>query len=105
MNSGKRAWRSGWLAKLMNSCASSPNVELAHEFISFASHPERQARFPEFIANGPAIVAANDHVPAETAPLLPTTPVNMEVSFQMDTAFWVENIESLTERFDRWVTR
>ncbi|MFA5538665.1 MAG: ABC transporter substrate-binding protein [Gemmobacter sp.] len=83
----------------------SPNVELAHEFISFASHPERQARFPEFIAYGPAIVAANDHVPAETAPLLPTTPVNMEVSFQMDTAFWVENIESLTERFDRWVTR
>lgn len=82
-----------------------PNVETAHAFINFASDPERQAQLPEYIAYGPTVIAAADHVSAETAPLLPTTPANLEVAFEMSTAFWVENIESLTERFDRWASQ
>ena len=81
------------------------NVETAHAFINFASDPERQAQLPELIAYGPTVIAAVDHVKAETAPLLPTTPVNLEVAFEMNTAFWVENVESLTERFDRWASQ
>jgi putative spermidine/putrescine transport system substrate-binding protein len=82
-----------------------PDVELAHAFISFASHPERQARMPEYIAYGATHVQADDYIPDELAAHLPTTPENLEVAIEFDTEFWVENIEALTERFDRWAAR
>ena len=82
-----------------------PNVETAHAFINFASDPERQARLPEHIAYGVTVKAAADYVPEEYAADLPTTPANLEEAIELDTAFWVENIESLTERFDRWASQ
>jgi putative spermidine/putrescine transport system substrate-binding protein len=82
-----------------------PNIETAHAFLKYASDPERQAQLPEYIAYGPTVVDAVQHVKPDTAPLLPTTPANLEVAFEMDTAFWVEHIESLTERFDRWASQ
>jgi putative spermidine/putrescine transport system substrate-binding protein len=83
----------------------SPDVELAHDFISFASHPERQARMPEYIAYGATTVAADDFIPEDLAADLPTTPRNLENAIEFDTEFWVENIEALNERFDRWAAR
>ena len=82
-----------------------PNVETAHAFISFASDPERQAQMPAYIAYGTTHASASDFVPEEYAADLPTTPANLEEAIEFDTEFWVENIESLTERFDRWAAR
>lgn len=82
-----------------------PDVETAHAFINFASEPERQARMPEYIAYGTTHAAAADAVPEEFAADLPTTPANLEQAIEFDTEFWVENIERLTERFDRWAAR
>ena len=80
----------------------SPDVETAHAFIKFASDPERQAQIPEHIAYGTTIKAATEHVPEEFVGDLPTTPANLDVAIELDTQFWVENIEKLTERFERW---
>ena len=80
----------------------SPDVETAHAFIAFASEPERQAKMPEHIAYGTTVKAANDHVSDEYVADLPTSPANLEGAIELDTEFWVENVESLTERFDRW---
>lgn len=82
-----------------------PNVETAHAFINYASHPERQAQMPAYIAYGTTIAAASDFVPAEYAAELPTTPANLDGAIEFDTEFWVENIERLTERFERWAAR
>jgi putative spermidine/putrescine transport system substrate-binding protein len=82
-----------------------PNVETAHAFINFASDPERQALMPEYIAYGTTIAAASEHVPEEYVADLPTTPENLEGALEFDTEFWVENIEHLTERFERWAAR
>jgi putative spermidine/putrescine transport system substrate-binding protein len=79
-----------------------PDVELAHRFINFASDPKRQAKMPEHIAYGTTVKAAADEVPEEYLADLPTTPKNLEGAIELDTEFWVENIESLTERFERW---
>ncbi|MGY6633141.1 MAG: ABC transporter substrate-binding protein [Alkalilacustris sp.] len=82
-----------------------PNVDTAHAFINFASDPARMARIPETIAYGTTVRAAADLVAEDLAAELPTTPANMEDAIEFDTEFWVENIESLTERFDRWAAR
>ncbi|MBK5926687.1 spermidine/putrescine ABC transporter substrate-binding protein [Rhodobaculum claviforme] len=82
-----------------------PNVDTAHAFINYTIAPERQAQMPEFIAYGTTVTAASDFVPEEFAADLPTTPGNIEQAIEFDTEFWVENIESLTERFDRWAAR
>jgi putative spermidine/putrescine transport system substrate-binding protein len=83
----------------------SQNVEQAHEFISFASDPERQAQMPQYIAYGTTVQAASDHVAEEYRADLPTTPENMEQAIEFDTEFWVDNIERLNERFDRWAAQ
>jgi putative spermidine/putrescine transport system substrate-binding protein len=81
------------------------DVELAHEFINFASQPERQAQMPETIAYGTTHVGASEHVADEYLADLPTAPQNLEGAIELDTEFWVENIESLTEQFERWAAR
>jgi putative spermidine/putrescine transport system substrate-binding protein len=83
----------------------SGDVELAHTFINFASEPERQAKMPETIAYGTTHVDASQHVAEEYIADLPTAPQNLEGAIELDTEFWVENVESLTERFERWATR
>jgi putative spermidine/putrescine transport system substrate-binding protein len=83
----------------------SDEVELAHEFINFASQPERQARMPEYIAYGTTVAAAADFVAEEYRADLPTTAENMEGAIEFDTEFWVDNIERLNERFDRWAAQ
>ena len=82
-----------------------PNVETAHAFVNFASDPGRMARIPETIAYGTTVRAAADLVAEEFQADLPTTPGNIEEAIEFDTDFWVENVESLTERFDRWAAR
>ena len=83
----------------------SDDVELAHTFINFASDPERQAQMPKTIAYGTTHVDASQHVAEEYIADLPTAPQNLEGAIELDTEFWVENVESLTERFERWAAR
>ena len=82
-----------------------PSVETAHAFINFASDPKRQALMPEHVAYGTTIKAATEFVPEEYVADLPTTPTNLESAIELDTEFWVENSERLTEQFDRWSAR
>ena len=36
---------------------------------------------------------------------LPTAPENLEGAIEIDTEFWVENVEPLTERFTAWAAQ
>lgn len=83
----------------------SENKGLGMEFIAFASQPENQAKLPKFIAYGLTNTKANALVPAELKSELPTTPENMSQALPLDVEFWVENTESLTERFNAWIAQ
>lgn len=83
----------------------SPHVEQAHEFIKFASEPERQALLPNYVAYGVTHVDAADSISEADLPDLPTAPDNLAVTAQLDTEFWVDNIERLTERFNSWIAQ
>jgi len=83
----------------------SPNVDQAYEFINYASDPENQARLPEHISYGVTHVDAAEAIPEAQLADLPTAPDNLEGAAELDTAFWVDNIERLTERFNAWVAQ
>lgn len=85
--------------------AESPNVEHAHEFISFASQPERQAQLPERLPYGITHAEAARHVPESVLPNIPTSDENLAVARTIDTEFWVDNMERLTERFNSWLAQ
>ncbi|MFC5694871.1 polyamine ABC transporter substrate-binding protein [Pseudomonas sp. GCM10022186] len=83
----------------------SENKGLAMDFIAYASKPENQAKLPQYIAYGLTNKHANDLVAAELKAELPTDPKNMAEALPLDTEFWVENVESLTERFNAWIAQ
>jgi putative spermidine/putrescine transport system substrate-binding protein len=85
--------------------ANSPHKEAGLEFIAFASQPERQSHLPESIAYGVTHREAAAEIDQETLQDLPTAPENLEVSIELDTEFWVENVEELTERFTAWAAQ
>lgn len=81
----------------------SPNVDLAHEFIAFASQPDRVAALPETIAYGPPTVAGTAAVREELRADLPTYPANLEHALPLNVDFWVDNLEELNQRFNAWI--
>jgi putative spermidine/putrescine transport system substrate-binding protein len=83
--------------------SNSVNKETALEFIAFASAPENQKELPKSIAYGVTNKAAADQIEPAILANLPTAPENLEVALELDTEFWVENIEPLTERFTAWL--
>jgi putative spermidine/putrescine transport system substrate-binding protein len=83
----------------------SPNKDAAMNFIAFASLTENQAKLPEHIAYGLPNVAAAKLVPEKYAPELPTTPDNLKQATALDAAFWTDNSEALTKRFNAWLAR
>ncbi len=83
----------------------SPNKDAAFDFIAFASKPENQAKLPEHIAYGLTNVAAAAQVPEQFQAELPTTPANLESAIPLDAAFWTDNSEELTQRFNAWLAQ
>ena len=83
----------------------SPNVEAAMEFIAFASAPENQSKLPEHVAYGLPNKEAAAMVPEDIQAELPTAPENLEGAIALDAAFWTDNVEDLTRRFDAWLAQ
>lgn len=80
----------------------SPHKESALKFIEFASRPENQSKLPSSIAYGVTNKDAAGQIDKALLQDLPTAPENLEQSLQLDTEFWVENTDALTERFAAW---
>jgi len=85
--------------------ANSPHKDAALEFIAFASQPEHQSNLPKSIAYGVTHKDAAAQIDKEILQDLPTAPDNLEGAIQLDTEFWVENVEPLMERFTAWAAQ
>jgi putative spermidine/putrescine transport system substrate-binding protein len=83
----------------------SPHKDAALEFIAFASEPEHQKELPEAIAYGVTNKDAAAQIDLSLLENLPTAPDNLKAAIQLDTEFWVEHIEPLTERFTAWAAQ
>lgn len=83
----------------------SPNLAQAYEFIAFAGQPQVQAQLPPRIPYGVPAVGADALIPAAAKADLPTTEANIATALHINDAFWLENIDRLTQRFNAWAAR
>jgi putative spermidine/putrescine transport system substrate-binding protein len=83
----------------------SPNVDQAYKFLDYVGKPEVQAKLPVAIAYGVTNKAASPLIPADRLKDLPTAPDNLKGAIQISDAFWLENIDRLTERFNKWAAK
>jgi putative spermidine/putrescine transport system substrate-binding protein len=81
----------------------SPNKAEGMKLIAFMSDPERQKNLPPLVPYGVTHKEAAGKVDPAVLPNMPTEPGNLAAGVQLDTEFWVANIERLTERFNAWV--
>jgi len=79
-----------------------PHLELAQEFVAFASRADRQAELVQLLPYGPVNEKAFDFIPEEMAPFIPTYPDNRAVQLVKDYAWWGERLQDLIERFENW---
>jgi len=81
----------------------SPNKEPAMDLIAFMSDPANQKNLPPKVPYGVTNKAATALVDPAVLPMMPTEPGNLAAELELNTDFWVANIERLTERFNAWV--
>lgn len=80
-----------------------PRADLARKFVQFCMRPEQQAIYSSIVANGPSNKRAFEHLSAERAAILPTSPENFKGLAKLDSAWWGANYDAVTERFQEWM--
>jgi len=83
----------------------SPNRDAGYKFLDFAGKPENQAKLSENIAYGTSNKDAATLLQPAVLRDLPTAPDNMKNAVEINVAFWLENIDRLTERFNKWAAK
>ena len=83
----------------------SPNVAAAYKFLDVAGKADNQAKLPIHIAYGVTNKAATPLIDPKRLPDLPTAPDNFKNAIELNTQFWLENNDKLTERFNKWVAQ
>ena len=83
----------------------SPNKDAAYKFLDFAGKAENQAKLSENIAYGTSNKGATALLQPAVLKDLPTAPDNIKNAVEINVAFWLENIDRLTERFNKWATK
>jgi len=83
----------------------SPNKDQAMQLVSFMSQPETQKLLPNHFAIGVTNKEAIKGVDPEKALSTPTHPDNMKGALALNAAFWVENGDQLSQRFNAWAAK
>jgi putative spermidine/putrescine transport system substrate-binding protein len=83
----------------------SPNLDAAYKFLDFVGKPEIEAKLPDAIAYGVPNRQANALVTPARLEVLGTAPQNIANAVPIDVAFWLENSDRLTERFNQWAAQ
>ncbi|MGE4338616.1 MAG: ABC transporter substrate-binding protein [Pigmentiphaga sp.] len=78
----------------------SRNIELAQEFIAFATATEPLAGMQD-VAYGPTRRSSNALIAPEVVPYLPSS--HIEKGLRADGIFWADYGEALGERFNQWL--
>ncbi|WP_137929118.1 ABC transporter substrate-binding protein [Mesorhizobium comanense] len=80
----------------------SPNVDKAYELLKFAGEAEPQSHLPDVQPIGITSAKAVGMIKPELLADLPTAPDNNKDVLQINDAFWIDNIDTLTARWAEW---
>ncbi|MBO1073035.1 ABC transporter substrate-binding protein [Roseomonas marmotae] len=83
----------------------SPNKEQAQAYLKFWSQPQVAATLPPHIPYGTTIKGADALLPASVLTDLPSAPQNAEGALEINDQFWLDNLDTLNQRFNNWVSR
>lgn len=83
----------------------SPNLDAAYAFLDFVGKPENEAKLPDAIAYGVPNKKANALINPERLKVLGTAPENIANAVPINVAFWLENSDRLSERFNKWAAQ
>jgi putative spermidine/putrescine transport system substrate-binding protein len=81
-----------------------PNYDAAMKFIAFATQPEPQAEFMRHINYGSINEKAYDLLEPEQLEAMPGTAERLPYAVHMNGEFWLEHLDAVNERFNRWVS-
>lgn len=82
----------------------SPYSEHLTDFIKTVNDPENQAKFSSLMPYGPSNAAAGEYLTPEILAGLPAGDNIKDAAYYSD-AFWIDNLDELTERWSRWATQ
>lgn len=80
-----------------------PNPKGAMKLMDVVGRAEPQAAFARALYYGPTNLKAYEFIEKKVAEQLPSYPANAAVSLLMNFDWWLDRIDALTERFERWL--
>lgn len=79
------------------------NLDLAMDFIGFATRAIPTANFSRIVPYGPVNLDAFDFLRRDRVEILPSAPPNKALQFVEDWEFWAESFEAVSLRFEAWL--
>lgn len=83
----------------------SKHLDEAYAFLKFASDPVNQKNLPKNIAYGVTAKKATGQISNDVLKNLPSNPENLARGLKLNTSFWLDNLDRLTERFNKWAAK
>ena len=80
-----------------------PNRRAAMQFIAFAVSDQQAHKIADTIPYGPTNINTCNNTNPEMAPFLPTYEDRLSLGFVASDAWWDENKESVSERWNAWL--
>ena len=80
-----------------------PNADVAMDLINYATRSVPAANFSRLVPYGPVNPGALSLLRPERLADLPTAPANLERQFVQNWAWWADNVEAVTLRFEDWL--
>lgn len=81
------------------------NIELAKEFLRFATSTESLAAQAKYIPYGPVRQSSMALLEPERRERMPTSEAHLKTAVELNAAWWSENLDRVAPRFERWVER
>ena len=80
-----------------------PNKDLAMDFVNFATRAIPSANFARLVPFGPVNTESPPLLDPDRLKEMPTAPENFSAQFVQNWAWWADNQESMTQRFEDWL--
>ena len=91
--------------------AGTPRLELARQFVAFATSTQSMANLTKYISYGPlrhsslALVDKHQETGIDIWPHLPNAPQNITNAVYRDPEWWADNQDEMNERFAAWLAK
>ncbi|HQY30600.1 MAG TPA: extracellular solute-binding protein [Thermomicrobiales bacterium] len=97
-------WQGGMLsADMWVVPRGAPNKDVAMDFINFSTRAIPSANFGRLVPFGPVNLDSSALLDVERLAEMPTSPGNLAAQFVQNWAWWADNTDAVTTRFEDWL--